>query len=105
MAPSRRPNRRKHAQATRSSPACQPEISVGPKLLPAVSEDEAPVFEEIFHRGGGTVERLTAQLAKGGVPRTRESVAASLRSLRKKGWMQRSNWEWHLTRYALQYMR
>jgi hypothetical protein len=98
MPPSRRPDRKGRGKTAPPVPANQ-------DLLVAPSEEEAPVFEEIYHRGGDTAEVLTARLRKGGVRCTAADVETALRSLRKKGWVKRSRWRWHLTTPAIQYMR
>jgi predicted transcriptional regulator len=73
--------------------------------MPELSTEEVPVFYEVFYQGEGTVEEITARLARQGAQHTAEEVEAALKSLRKKGWVERSRWQWHLTAHAIQYMR
>ncbi|MBI3409730.1 MAG: MarR family transcriptional regulator [Planctomycetes bacterium] len=105
MPNSNRPKRQDGGKAASAASTVALESSPGPEMMPATSADEDPIFEEIYNHGGVTVAQLRARLAKQGVKRSAKDIEASLRSLRKKGWVARSNWEWHLTTRAIQYMR
>jgi hypothetical protein len=75
------------------------------ELRDDVSRDEGAILAEICGHGTGSIPGLRRALAAKGVRVTAGEIEGRLRSLRSKGWVRRTNWRWHLTDAAIQYMR
>jgi hypothetical protein len=70
-----------------------------------LSPEEDAVFAEIFSHGTGSLTGLRRALAAKKVRMSPKEIEGHLRSLRSKGWVRRTNWNWHLTEEAIQHMR
>jgi hypothetical protein len=70
-----------------------------------VSREGDAIFAEIFAHGTGNIDGLRKALAVKQVRMTSAEIEGYLRSLRSKGRVRRTNWQWHLTDAAVNYLR